>query len=160
MDTLAPLGLDTDKAGVSDFARRLLVGDPRGRVDREFTLDGKEPFTVTAGILDVWRTYADDPRYHALWVMYKGERRLIHRKYPVGFTPFAKENMLFPTGHAMDHKRRNYVLGGRTEDKRVRREMRATLLVVWLTYAAEPDLDHLWVQWSDGKRRLVHRKGL
>lgn len=156
-----PLGLDNDKPGVSDFARSLLMADPRGRIEREFVLTGKDTCTIHGGILDVWVNYHEDPSFTALWVMYGGERRLVHRKEGrFGFTPFAKEHLLHPTGHAKDVKRRVYILGGEEDGKRIRREMRATMLVVWLDYASDSHLTRMWVQWKDGKRHLVHRKGL
>lgn len=79
-----------------------------------------------------------------------------------GFTPFAKERLLYPNGYVKDVKRRVYVMGGRdTEGKRMRREINGmTLLVVWIDYASVKEYTHLWVKWKDGTRKLVHRKGL
>lgn len=161
MDSLAPLALEGDKVGVTDFAKGLLASDPRTGYEREFHLRGKDTKVTFGGILATWRDYIDDDNYASMWVVYGGELRLVHRKEArVGFTPFAKEHLLYPSGHAMDFKNRPYILGGHADGKRVRREIRATILVVWLDYASDPNLTHMWVQWPDGKRHLVHRKGL
>lgn len=79
-----------------------------------------------------------------------------------GFTPFAKERLLYPNGYVKDTKRRVYVIGGKADDgKRLRREInKVTLLLVWLDYASDDNYTHLWVKWKDGTRKLVHRKGL
>lgn len=76
-----------------------------------------------------------------------------------GFTPFAKEFLLYPSGHVRDSKQRVYVLGGKDADgKRVRVEVRDTLLVVFFNFTTRVGITHLWVKWHDGTRRLVHRK--
>jgi len=77
----------------------------------------------------------------------------------VGFSPFAKAHMLNDMGYAVDTEHRVYVMGGNANGRRVRRESRGPLRVVWVSYAAMPDCTHLWVKWNDGTRRLVHRKG-
>ena len=156
------LPIDDGKAGVTDFAKRLLVGDPRGRIEREFVLHSKDAVTVRGTILDVWRTYTECDDYVSLDVMYGGEARLIHRKENrIGFTPFAKEHLLYANGHVRDTKNRTYIMSGKSPDeKRIRREIKVTILVAWLDYAAHTEYTHLWVKWKDGRRHLVHRKGL
>lgn len=76
----------------------------------------------------------------------------------VGFTPFAWKHLLHDTGFAKDHTPRPYILGA-TTPKRVRVETRATLTLAFHYYTGRADITHMWVQWSDGKRHLVHRKG-
>jgi len=158
--------LTDDVVGVTDFAKRELVNDAKLRTVREYTLvmgvrRKATRHTVTGNLLSVWADYDRVAEYRELWVTVRGESHLVHRKpdSTVGFTPFAREHLLYPTGHARDIKRRTYVMGGKDSvGKRSRREMKATLLVVWLDYAGRPDLTHLWVKWKDGKRHLVHRK--
>lgn len=159
MDSTLPLTYEGDLVGVTGFAKELLMGDARTGVERDFII-GKDADTTTANILTVWPTYeaSDAP---SLWVMYGGVRRLVHRKKGrVGFTPFAKEHLLFPTGHAMDVKNRVYVLGGQRDGKRIRDEVKTTLILAWNRYVTDDNYTHVWVKWKDGTRRLVHRKGL
>lgn len=159
----ALLTLPDEEAGVTDEARTLLATDPRHGTVRTYTMRSSgETLTFQGMFLDVWREY-EDSNFGALYVSRPTGEVLVHRKPTprMGFTPFAKENLLYPSGHVRDTKRRVYVMGGKSEDgKRVRRELRVTVLIAWLTYAAEPDLTRLWVKWKDGKRHLVHRKGL
>lgn len=75
----------------------------------------------------------------------------------VGFTPFAWRHMLHDTGFSADHSVRPFILGG--TKPRVRIETRTTLTLAFQFYTGRPEVTHLWVQWSDGKRHLVHRKG-
>lgn len=76
-----------------------------------------------------------------------------------GFTPFAKEKMLDATGHAKDYVIRHFILGGQHADgARYRRELRETTTAVFIEYAKDGFATHLWVQWTDGRRHLVHRK--
>lgn len=75
-----------------------------------------------------------------------------------GFTPFAWRHLLHDTGFASDHEVRPYILGGNVA-KRVRIETRTTLTLAFQFYTGREDVTHLWVQYSDGKRHLVHRKG-
>ncbi len=76
-----------------------------------------------------------------------------------GFTPFAKEELLYASGHVRDNKERVYVMGGQGSDgKRMRVEVRATLFLVFVDFTKRTGFTHLWVKWHDGKRRLVHRK--
>lgn len=75
-----------------------------------------------------------------------------------GFTPFAYEHMLQDSGHPSDTRQRPFILGGNIE-QRVRLETRATLSLVFNFYVTRTDITHLWVQWSDGRRHLIHRKG-
>lgn len=74
-----------------------------------------------------------------------------------GFTPFAKERLLYPSGHAKDTKIREYIMGGSTTTLTTR-SLHGTVLTAWLDYAAHDTFTLLWVQFK-GKRRLVHRKG-
>lgn len=158
--------LFTDEIGVTDWARSALMNEARVPRDREFSAVKKDGGIVlsTGTFLHVWGEYAIEESLVELWVKWEGEYKLIHRRqHPdrVGFTPFAKDKLLYPTGHAKDVKHRTYVMGGRTTDgSRVRREMQGTLLIAWLDYAAHTELTHLWVKWKDGKRHLVHRKGV
>lgn len=158
------LMLKSEDSGVTEFARTALVNDARLGTIREWRIiqeDGE--VQVTGPFLATWKAYEDEEDWRALYVIMQGVDHLIHRKHDprVGFTPFAKKSLLYPTGHAKDTKNRTYVMGGKDADgKRVRREMKATILVVWLDYAAVKDYTHLWVKWKDGKRHLVHRKGL
>lgn len=77
----------------------------------------------------------------------------------VGFTPWAWRNLLHDTGFAKDHVVRAYVIGcPRPARKRI--ETRTTITLAFQYYVGLTDMTHLWVQWSDGKRHLVHRKGL
>lgn len=82
----------------------------------------------------------------------------------VGFTTWARAHMLDLTndgadGYAKDAKKRNYIMGGRDiHGKRIRREMRGTLTAVFIDYTGRWGYTHLWVQWKDGRRHLVHRK--
>lgn len=80
----------------------------------------------------------------------------------VGFTPFAKEHLLTTHGFVKDTKsRRTFVLGGRLDDgTKVRREVTTTLRVAFVEYNRDYVVDRLWVKWSDGTRRLVHRKAM
>jgi hypothetical protein len=75
-----------------------------------------------------------------------------------GFTPFAYEHMLQDSGHPADTRQRPYILGGNVTG-RVRVQTRATLSLVFNFYVGRSDLTHLWVQWTDGRRHLIHRKG-
>lgn len=76
-----------------------------------------------------------------------------------GFTPFAWRHLLHDTGFAADHTVRPYIFGG-SKPKRVRIETRTSLNLAFQFYTGREDVTHLWVQWTDGKRHLVHRKGL
>ncbi len=156
--------LKSEDSGVTDFARIALANDARLGTIREWRIvTDSEEHLVSGPFLATWKTYDEQTEWRALYVIMQGVDHLIHRKPDprVGFTPFAKEKLLFPTGHAKDTKTRTYVMGGKdTDGKRVRREMSATILVVWLDYASDRQLTHLWVKWKDGKRHLVHRKGL
>lgn len=76
----------------------------------------------------------------------------------VGFTPFAYRHLLHDTGYSADHAVRPFIFGA-SKPKRVRIETRATLTLAFQFYTGREDVTHLWVQWSDGKRHLVHRKG-
>lgn len=159
----ALLALPDEETGVTEEARRLLATDPRHGTIRTYTMRSPNESVTTQGMfLNVWREY-EDSGFGALYVARPTGNVLVHRKPSprIGFTPFAKEHLLYPSGHVRDIKRRTYVMGGKDDDgKRVRRELRVTVLIAWLTYAAEPELTHLWVKWKDGKRHLVHRKGL
>jgi len=78
----------------------------------------------------------------------------------IGFTPYAKENLL--TGHGRiraAHKENAFVfiMGGTEGGKRVRRELKVTLYAAWIDYCDLPHMTHLWTV-RDGRRRLVHRK--
>ena len=158
------LSLPDEETGVTDRAMKLLANDAKTGHDREFLLRStSETVTRKDRFLRVWMEY-ERSEFGALYVIADdGERILVHRKPDpkIGFTPFAKENLLFPSGYVKDTKRRIYVMGGVGEDgHRMRTEIKATVLVAWLTYAATPDLTRLWVKWKDGTRKLVHRKGL
>jgi hypothetical protein len=159
----ALLSLPEEETGVTDEARTLLATDPRHGTIRTYTMrSSNETLAMQGTFLDVWREY-EDSDFGALYVSRPTGNMLVHRKPSsrIGFTPFAKENLLYASGHVRDTKRRVYVMGGKDADgKRVRRELRVTVLIAWLSYAAEPELTHLWVKWKDGKRYLVHRKGL
>lgn len=159
----ALLSLPDEETGVTEEARTLLATDPRHGTIRTYTMRSpNETLTLTGTFLDVWREY-DESDFGALYVARPKGNVLVHRKPStrIGFTPFAKEHLLYESGHVRDTKRRTYVMGGKNPDgKRIRRELRVTVLIAWLTYAAEPELTHLWVKWKDGKRYLVHRKGL
>ncbi len=82
------------------------------------------------------------------------------RQHPdgTGFTPFAWKHLLHDTGFSKDHETRPYILGA-SSPKRVRIETRTTLTLAFQFYVGREDATHLWVQWSDGRRHLVHRKG-
>jgi hypothetical protein len=82
------------------------------------------------------------------------------RKHPdkVGFTVFAWKRMLHDTGFSADHTVRPYIFGG-SKPERVRIETRTTLTLAFQFYTGHPEVTHMWVQWSDGRRHLVHRKG-
>lgn len=159
----ALIALPDEDTGVTEEARALLATDPRHGTIRTYTMRSPNESLTTQGMfLDVWSEY-EDSDFGALYVARPTGNILVHRKSSprIGFTPFAKEHLLYPSGHVRDTKRRTYVMGGKSDDgKRVRRELRVTVLIAWLTYAAEPELTHLWVKWKDGKRYLVHRKGL
>lgn len=75
----------------------------------------------------------------------------------VGFTPFAWKHLLHDTGFAKDHEVRPYIFGG-SKPKRVRVETRTSLTLAFNFYTGREDVTHMWVQYSDGKRHLVHRK--
>lgn len=77
-----------------------------------------------------------------------------------GFTPFAKANLLTEDGFIADTQaRRVFVMGYRDDDGiKVRREERTTLRVAFIAYSSSMQYTHLWVKWTDGRRRLVHRK--
>lgn len=156
--------LKDETTGVTEFARVALANDARLGTIREWRIMmTDEEVQVSGPFLSTWRAYEDQDDWRALYVIIDGVDHLVHRKHDprIGFTSFAKDNLLYPTGHAKDTKRRTYVMGGTdAEGKRLRREMAATILVVWLDYAAVKDYTHLWVKWKDGTRRLVHRKGL
>lgn len=79
----------------------------------------------------------------------------------VGFTPFARSFMLDPTGYQRDYIERVYVLGSSRDQhgKRLRIEKSGTLTNVFISYINTSSATLLWVKWSDGTRRLVHRKG-
>lgn len=158
------LTLTSEDSGVTEYARKLLADDARLGTRRDFRLIGdNEERLFTGEFLGVWTEYETTDAMRAMYVVLDGIDHLVHRKHDprVGFTPFAKERLLHPTGHARDTKARTYVMGGKDADgKRLRREMKATILVVWLDYAAIKDYTHLWVKWKDGTRKLVHRKGL
>lgn len=165
MDIQVPLALSDEHVGVTEYARRLLVNDARNATIRTYRLigDNKKESEVTNTFLAVWGDYERSDAWRELRVNHNGGSHLVHRKHNprFGFTSFAKESLLYPTGHAKDTKRRVYVMGGKDpEGKRIRREMEATILIAWLDYAALTDYTHLWVKWKDGKRHLVHRKGL
>lgn len=164
MDIQVPLALADEHVGVTEYARHLLVNDARNATIRTYVLiGGNGKAEVTNTFLAVWGDYDRSDEWRELRVIHDGGNHLVHRKHNphAGFTPFAKETLLYPTGHAKDTKRRVYVMGGKDADgKRLRREMSATILVAWLDYAALSDYTHLWVKWKDGKRHLVHRKGL
>ena len=156
--------LPMDDSILTENGRALIANDPRRGVERTFELRSHHATErVKAAFLDVWVTY-DSGDYGALYVIDPFDKPvLIHRKHDprTGFTDWAKENLLHPTGHVRDTKRRFYLMGGKSPDgKRIRFEMKHTALMAWLTYEARPELTHLWVKWKDGKRHLVHRKGL
>lgn len=76
-----------------------------------------------------------------------------------GFTPFAKANLLTPDGFVADTKTRHvFILGYSNGAEKVHYEMRTTLRVAFIAYSQRLQYTHLWVKWTDGKRRLVHRK--
>lgn len=161
MDSLI-LPLDNE-TGVSDFGRKLLANDARLATERDYVIKGIENPQVRGQILDIWRGYDADETATSLWVTHGGETVLIHRKPSsrIGFTSFAKEHLLYANGHVRDTKARTYIIGGKDADgKRIRRERKVTVLVMWLDYAANTEYTHLWVKWKDGRRHLVHRKGL
>lgn len=158
--------LEASEIGVTEWAKSALMNEAQVPRDREFTIvkTTGEIALSTGTFLHVWGEYAIEDSYAELWVKWEGTNKLIHRRqHPdrVGFTPFAKEKLLYPTGHAKDVKNRTYVMGGKdATGSRVRREMQGTLLIAWLDYAAHTELTHLWVKWKDGRRHLVHRKGV
>jgi len=161
--TVDSLILTDDVTGVTDYGRTLLANDARLATERDYVIKGLENTQIRGKILDIWRRYDTDDTAASLWVTHAGETHLIHRKPSshIGFTDFAKECLLYPNGHVRDIKHRTYIMGGKSPDeKRIRREMKATILVVWLDYAATTEYTHLWVKWKDGRRKLVHRKGL
>ena len=161
----ALLSLPDEVAGVTPEATRLLVNDARLGIERDYVMRSPNKVVTAHGpFLHVWSQY-DASDYGALYVTLPEEDKLmlVHRKPDprMGFTPFAKENLLHTNNHVRDTKRRTYVMGGKDSNgKRIRHEMRATILVAWLTYAAVPEYTHIWVKWKDGTRKLVHRKGL
>lgn len=154
-----------DEMGVTDWARSSLMNEGRVPREREFTIVKitGEIVPSSGTFLSVWCDYAIEESHAELWVKWEGVNKLIHRRqHPdkVGFTPFAKDKLLYPTGHAKDVKHRTYVMGGKDPSgHRVRREVQGTLLIAWMDYAAHTELTHMWVKWKDGKRHLVHRKG-
>lgn len=75
----------------------------------------------------------------------------------VGFTPFAWRHLLHDTGFASDHEVRPYIIGC-PRPVRERIETRTTLTLAFQFYTGRESATHLWVQYSDGKRHLVHRK--
>lgn len=163
MVTVDSLILRDEETGVTEYGRTLLANDARLAVERDYVIKGIENSQVTGTILDIWRRYDTDETAASLWVIHAGKTRLIHRKPSsrIGFTPFAKEHLLYENGYVRDIKHRTYIMGGKDADgKRIRREMRVTVLVAWMDYAAHTEYTHLWVKWKDGRRHLVHRKGL
>lgn len=76
-----------------------------------------------------------------------------------GFTPYAREKLLYPRDVIKDAKPRVYTLGGKDADgKRVRRQTRTVLTLAFKEYLSDDVYTHLWVSGKDGKRHLVHRK--
>lgn len=158
------LALPDEETGVTDRAMKLLANDAKTGAERDFVMRStSETANRKDRFLPVWMEY-ERSTFGALYVIAPdGERILVHRKPDpkIGFTDFAKEHLLYASGYVKDTKRRTYVMGGIDDaGHRVRREIRATVLVAWLTYAGTPELGRLWVKWKDGSRKLVHRKGL
>lgn len=76
-----------------------------------------------------------------------------------GYTPFAKEHLLYPNGTPKDFKKRVFTFGGTTADgKRIREQMRGTVFASHQHFLSRDELTHLWVMWKDGRRHLVFRK--
>lgn len=78
----------------------------------------------------------------------------------IGFTPYARENLL--TGHGRIRAAHQeaaflFIMGGWEEGKRVKRQLEVTLYAAWIDYCDQPSMTHLWTV-RDGRRRLVHRK--
>lgn len=157
------LMLPDEADGVDDKTAAILVNDARHATVRHYVMRSRDAEKhVENTLLAVWKDYILSD-FRALHVVIDGERMLVHRKPDprMGFTAFAKEHLLYANGYVRDTKRRVYVMGGTDPDgKRVRREIKATILVSWLTYASVPEYTRLWVKWKDGTRKLIHRKGL
>jgi hypothetical protein len=78
----------------------------------------------------------------------------------IGFTPYAHQHLLGPLGHVVQSERTDphvWVMGGWEGKKRLRKEVKTTLLLVFIDYVAEEHMTHLWTV-RDGRRHLVHRR--
>lgn len=79
----------------------------------------------------------------------------------VGFTPYAKENLLTKSGtfrSSQINREFVFLMGGRDDEgRRLRRQLKVTLYVAWIDYNGRRGMTHLWTV-RDGRRRLIHRK--